>query len=72
MWKPSAIPISSASNANDPGTERNSLKFITRLKTEELRPFILTPVMKSIDLNQSLSYLTEMRQVINIYIYVYI
>ncbi|KAK6624592.1 hypothetical protein RUM44_011451 [Polyplax serrata] len=65
LWKPTNVNNQLDQNnlSDSGGSARPLLKTIPNLKLDDLRPFVLTPVMKSIDLNQSLDYLTEMRQV---------
>ena len=48
---------------------RPAVNLAVRLKIRELlRGFIIAPVMKSIDMNEPLEYLSEMRQAVIVFI----
>jgi adenylate cyclase 10 len=48
---------------------RPAVNLAARLKIKEpLRRFIITPVMKSIDMDEPFEYLTEMRQAVIVFI----
>jgi hypothetical protein len=49
--------------ADTSGNVRVTVKTTANLKIEDIRPFILPAVMKGVDNNEPLDYLTEMRQV---------
>ena len=45
------------------GNVRMTVKATANLRIEDIRPFILPAVMKGVENNEPLDYLTEMRQV---------